>query len=91
MTFTPDLIARVRHGLDRAGYCFLTSDEIRRLLATLPEGHRARHRALQEFARICGAEVEVTANFKSARFVPAPSTSRHAPVAGEELHDAVPA
>ena len=75
MKFSPDLTARVRTALNRAGYCFLSSDEIQRLLAVIPRGRYAQYEALQEFAEICGAEVETTTHLTSARFVPA-SASR---------------
>jgi len=71
MKFSPDLVSRVCHALDRMGYCFLSADEIKRLLAPVPEVQQMRQRALLEFAEICGAEVETTPNLKSARFVPA--------------------
>jgi hypothetical protein len=70
MKFSPDLVARVRSALERVGYCFLSYDELRRLLANYPENRQARHQALQEFAEMCEAEVETTLNLKSARFVP---------------------
>ncbi len=70
MKFSPDLVARVRSALERVGYCFLSYDELRRLLAHFPENQRARHQALQEFAEMCGAEVETTPHLKSARFIP---------------------
>ena len=70
MKFSPDLIARVRSALERVGYCFLSHDELRRLLGHLPENRPARYQALQEFAEVCGAEVETTTHLKSARFVP---------------------
>lgn len=71
MQFSPDLFCRVRSALERKGYCFLTGEEIDRLLAAVPGGWNARHRALREFASLCGAEVEATEHLKSARFVPA--------------------
>jgi hypothetical protein len=70
MKFSPDLVARVRGALERVGYCFLSYDELRRLLGHCPENRQTRHQALQEFAGMCGAEVETTPNLKSARFVP---------------------
>jgi len=71
MKYSTDLIWRVRCASDRVGYCFLSSDELSRLFGSLPDNQRTRHRALLEFAAICGAEVETTPNLKSARFVPA--------------------
>jgi hypothetical protein len=70
MKFSPDLVARVCSALDRVGYCFLSHDELRRLLEHYPANQRSRHRALQEFAEICEADVETSPNLKSARFVP---------------------
>ena len=75
MKFPPDMVARVRSTMDRIGYCFLNSEEIQRLLSHAPAGRRARHQALEEFAEICGAEVETTVHLKSARFAP-PTTHR---------------
>lgn len=70
MKFPLDLVARVRNSLDRIGYCFLNSDEIQRLLANASVNRSARHHALEEFAEMCGAEVETTIHLKSARFTP---------------------
>jgi hypothetical protein len=69
MKFPSDLFARVRGSLERAGFCFLSYDEIERLLASVPGNRYTRHRALLEFAELCGAEVETTIHLKSARFV----------------------
>lgn len=69
MKFPPDLVARVRNTLDRIGYCFLNQEEIQRLLAHAPANRPAQHHALEEFAEICGAEVETTVHLTSARFV----------------------
>ena len=84
MKFPPDLVARVRNTLDRIGYCFLNSDEIRRLLAHAPANRTTRHRAMEEFAEICGAEVETTAHLKSARLTPL-ATHRNAVQNAEDL------
>lgn len=70
MTFPPDLYDRVRTALDRVGYCFLSSDELQRLLAKAPANRPARHKALQEFADLCHADVETNEHLKSARFTP---------------------
>ena len=78
MKFPPDLIARVRASLQRTGFCFLSCDEIQRLLTAVPESRPARHQALLEFAEICGAEVETTTHFKSARFVPTEAAQQKA-------------
>ena len=67
MKFPPDLIGRVRDALARSGYCFLNADEIRRLLASVSHSQTARHNAIEEFAEICGAQVETTPHLKSAR------------------------
>jgi hypothetical protein len=69
MKFPADLLARVRNSLERVGFCFLSCDEIQRLLGGSCSPLYARHRALLEFAEICGAEVETTPHLKSARFV----------------------
>lgn len=61
------------------GYCFLSSDEIQRLLAKAPSNRRARHRALLEFAELCDAEVETNEHLKSARFTPAVESAVPAP------------
>ena len=84
MKFPLDLVARVRNSLDRVGYCFLNGDEIRRLLANASVNRSARHHALEEFAEMCGAEVETTAHLKSARFTPL-ATHRDAVQAPEEV------
>ena len=79
MTFPPDLVDRVRSALDRVGYCFLSCDEIRRLLAKAPVHRAARHKALLEFADLCRADVETNEHLKSARFTPATEEARTAP------------
>jgi hypothetical protein len=79
MKFPPDLIDRVRSALSRMGYCFLSSDEIQRLLAKAPANRPARHKALQEFAQICEAEVETNEHLRSARFTPATVKAATAP------------
>jgi hypothetical protein len=71
MRFSPELIARVRDALGRMGFCFLSHDELNRLLAEAPRNLFTRHSALQAFAQVCGAEVEATEHLTSARFVPA--------------------
>jgi len=70
MNFPPDIVDRVRTALDRMGYCFLSCDEIQRLLAKAPANRTARHKALEDFADLCGAEVETNEHLKSARFTP---------------------
>jgi len=79
MKFPPDLQDRVRSALDRVGYCFLSSDEIQRLLAKGPHNRPARHKALLEFAELCDAEVETNEHLKSARFTPATVKAEPAP------------
>ncbi len=79
MTYPPDLLDRVRSALDRVGYCFLSSDEIQRLLAKAPANRPARHKALQEFAVLCGADVETNEHLRSARFTPLPEKAAAAP------------
>lgn len=76
MRFPPDLIARVRSSLARNGYCFLNADEIQRLLAKTSSGWSARHHAIEEFAEVCGAQVETTPHLKSARFTPEAASQR---------------
>lgn len=80
MKFPPDLVDRVRNALDRMGYCFLSSDEIHRLLVQAPVNRPARHKALQEFAELCHAEVETNEHLKSARFTPVVEPASPAPV-----------
>ena len=79
MNFPPDLVDRVRSALGRVGYCFLSSDEIQRLLAKAPCNRPARHKALQEFAELCHADVETNEHLKSARFTPITANSEAAP------------
>jgi hypothetical protein len=85
MKFPPDLIARVRFAVHRAGYCFLAADEIRRVVAAAPRDRGARYEALREFAQICGAEMETTPHLTSARFVPAKPSPAVSPPAGYPL------
>ena len=84
MTFSPDLVARVRVALQRFGFCFLSADELNRLLDFLPNCRSTRQRALQEFAAYCGAEVETTPHLTSARFVPLHSTHPESRFASKE-------
>jgi hypothetical protein len=79
MKFPPDLQDRVRSALDRMGYCFLSSDEIQRLLDRAPHNRPARHKALLEFAELCNADVETNEHLKSARFTPAVVKAEPAP------------
>lgn len=76
MKFPLDLVARVRSSLDRVGYCFLSSDEIQRVLAHTHGGWQGKHDALKEFAVRCGARVETTPHLKSARFTPVAASER---------------
>jgi hypothetical protein len=68
---SPDLFFRVRSALERHGYCILGGDEIQRLLASSASSRAARGRIIQQFAKACGAVVETTPHFTSARFVKA--------------------
>ena len=79
MTYPPDLIDRVCSALDRKGYCFLSSDEIQRLLTKAPANRPARHKALQEFAVLCGADMDTNEHLRSARFTPLPEKAAVAP------------
>ena len=70
MKFPPDLVARVRSSFGRVGYCFLNADELRRLFGSAPASLPARQQAIEDFAELCGADVETTPHLKSARFTP---------------------
>jgi hypothetical protein len=67
--FPPDLLYRVQTFVEREGYCIVGASEMERLLAHVGASHMARSEYLQEFAQACGAEVETTPHFTSARFV----------------------
>jgi len=90
MKFPPDLVARVRSSISRVGYCFLNTDELHRLLGGVPASLRARHEAIEEFADLCGADVETTTHLKSARFTP-DGANRDAVSSEEELRRIVSA
>ncbi|HEY3902268.1 MAG TPA: hypothetical protein VGM54_26880 [Chthoniobacter sp.] len=63
------MLDRARTALDRHGYCIFDASELERVLSHVALSHLARQRALQDFAEACGAEVEATRHFTSARFV----------------------
>lgn len=67
--FPPDLLDRARTAVERNGYCIFDASELERVLSHVAASHPARQRALQDFAEACGAEVETTRHFTSARFV----------------------
>lgn len=68
--FSPDLEFRVLNALDRYGYCMFSRDEMERLWATSKGHSRSRLKLLEEFAELCGAEVEAGSSLQCARFVP---------------------
>ena len=70
MKFSPDLAFRVSSSLERLGYCIFGVNELDRLFSQSKVGRRRRH-ILEEFAALCGARVETTSHFKSARFTKA--------------------
>lgn len=65
--FSPDLAFRVADSLERLGYCIFGSQELERLFAHHKDD-KVRSCLLEEFAAFCGARVETTPHFKSARF-----------------------
>ena len=80
--FSPDLLHRVLDSIERSGICIFGVDEMERLLSQVKGNLAARAAALQEFARLCGVEVETTPHLKSAVFVKAPgdrAASRNQP------------
>jgi len=66
---SPDLVSRVRHSIERRGYCFFGMEEMERLFSIVQRSHSARMRVLHEFAEACGVEMETTPHLTSARFV----------------------
>jgi len=68
MKFSPDLAFRVADSLDRFGYCIFGTQELERLFAHHDKDSKGRRHLLEEFASFCGATVETTPHFKSARF-----------------------
>jgi len=75
---SPDLVSRVRHSVERRGYCIFGTDEMERLFFLAQGTHSARMRVLHEFAEACGVEMETTPHLKSARFVkPKSESARH--------------
>jgi hypothetical protein len=66
--FPPDLLDRARTAIERQGYCIFDATELERVLSHAAASHAARQRALEEFADACGAIVETTRHFTSARF-----------------------
>ena len=68
--FSPDLEFRVRNALDRYGHCMFSRDEMERLWATSKHRSQNRLRLLEEFAALCGAEVEAGSSLQCARFIP---------------------
>jgi hypothetical protein len=73
--FPPDLLDRARTAIERHGYCIFDAAELERVLSHIPASHPARQHALEEFADACGATVETTRHFTSARFVKIESNS----------------
>jgi len=74
--FSPDLLHRVRDSIERGGICIFGVDEMARLLSQVKGSLASKARALQEFARLCGVEVETTPHLKSAVFLK-PSRETH--------------
>ena len=70
MKFSPDLAFRVADSLSRQGYCIFGAHEMERLFTGTTDG-KSRRQLLEEFAAFCGASVETTPHFKSARFTKA--------------------
>jgi hypothetical protein len=70
MKFSPDLAFRVADSLERLGYCIFGTHELERLFTGTKDSKRKRQ-LLEEFAAHCGAKVETTPHFKSARFTKA--------------------
>lgn len=68
--FSPDLEFRVRNALDRYGYCMFSRDEMERLWATSKHRSPNRLKLLEDFAALCGAEVEPGSSLQCARFIP---------------------
>jgi hypothetical protein len=66
--FSPDLLHRVRTAIERSGYCIFGVEEMKRLLSVEKGRRTSKAQALQEFAKLCGVEVETTPHFKSATF-----------------------
>jgi hypothetical protein len=64
-----DLISRVRHGIERCGYCFFGPEELERLFSQVQRRRSARIKVLDDFAKACGVEMETTTHLKSALFV----------------------
>jgi hypothetical protein len=67
--FPPELLDRARTAIERNGFCIFNAEELARLLAHVGGNHGAKEAALREFAEMCGAEVEWTHHFTSARLV----------------------
>lgn len=68
LEFSPDLEFRVRNALDRYGYCMFSRDEMERLWATSKHRSANRLKLLEDFAALCGAEVEAGSSLQCARF-----------------------
>ena len=66
--FSPNLLHRVRTAIERCGYCIFGVEEMQRLLSVAKGSRAAKARALEEFAKLCGVQVETTPHFKSATF-----------------------
>lgn len=66
---SPDLFSRVRHSIERQGYCIFGVEEMQRLLSSITGNRATKTRIVQDFAAACGAQVETTPRLTSARFV----------------------
>lgn len=64
-----DLLHRARAAIERQGFCIFDAGEMERLLTHAKgPGQVAKQELLSEFAEACGATVETTKHFTSARF-----------------------
>ena len=66
--FPPTLVYRVRESIKERGFCVFGNEEMERILSHVPTGPAAKREVLEDFATLCGAKLETTPNFNSARF-----------------------
>lgn len=79
--FPPELLYRVRDGIEKSGFCVFDVEDMERLFAEVSPGYAARRQALVEFAALCGVRMQTTPDLNSARFV--------SPLSPEALHSPV--